>query len=481
MYKAVARRASSAEDEMQIRRACIASASVTKHLGRGFERWFGEIAGHSPNTGSGVYLREIMQTGAERTLLDLVSFPSSRRQAPYDPLDDIRASVSVAIEALSLLAQAQACTMFCHNAFGPHAVVLRYDNGKTGACKFHSESGFPRAVLCDLFQSSVDAATLVGTAENNGAAMLLAFGYDGRPRTPHFARDVASFLMLFVHAATRRIRLATVKDKHKEGGARGGPGGPPDTQQTLRENDVRFVLEFAFFFLRPIFPGERLCDLADARRLISTYCPFARTDSEIDVFPSGNLSVALGPTDRCLVYDTLPPTGFNPPETFSLRTCLGELSQSRAIAALLPCSTFKSSPMHCFSNSTCHAFNPTGEVVLSPRQMRFPSLRDAKAVRRFIMCNYSEGCLSDGTAFNGSTLDSNGRMAKGFIDLLGGPDQALTMTARVPKRPRPAPRARKSSGYDPEETSMEVLARHRRDFACTDTNVGYDPAEPSIF
>lgn len=67
-------------------------------------------------------------------------------------------------------------------------------------------------------------------------------------------------------------------------------------------------------------------------------------------------------------------------------------------------------------------------------------------------------------------------MAKGFIDLLGGPDQALAMAAR-PKR-----RAKKRSfEYDPEETKIKTLALYRRDFACTDTNVGYDPTDPSVF
>jgi hypothetical protein len=47
---------------------------------------------------------------------------------------------------------------------------------------------------------------------------------------------------------------------------------------------------------------------------------------------------------------------------------------------------------------------------------------------------------------------------------------------------RPKRRAKKRSfEYDPEETKIKTLALYRRDFACTDTNVGYDPTDPSVF
>ena len=447
----VARRAGSVDDELHIRRACIASAAlagVPGHLAT--ERWLGELdredkreLDREDKRGSGVYLRESMvhscarSSGMERTLLDLVSFPSSRRLAPYDPLEDLRASVSVAIEALSLLAQAQESVMFCHNAFGPHAVVLRTST-RHDSCKFHTESGFPRAVLCNLFRSSVDA----------GAA-LLALGYDGRPRTPNFTCDVASFMLLFVHAATRKIRIAENTSAHTH----------------LRENDVRFVLEVAFFFLRPLFPRERLRDLVDARRLVATYCPFARTDSEIDVFPRGALSVALGPTDRCLVYDTPPPLGFDPPASFSLRACLADLARSRTIAVVLPCLTFESSPLH-LEKGVCRAFDPHGGVLVSPPPTRFPTLRDQKAVRRFLQYNYDENAVCCPSAH----LDNkSAKIAKAFVALIGGPDQASLLRKPNAKRLQ----------YDPQKPS--ILSPPTSTTQCTDKNTPYDPTNPSIF
>lgn len=558
------RRAATAKDELLIRRACAVSLAATAHfpLRNAFECWYGEVAGKSQHhrasegAGSGIYFREDMRSGPqnmERTLLDLITYPSSRRQAPEHPLNDVLAGVSVAIHTLTVLAHAQEVGMFCHNAFGPHAVVLLYGeqkrlrcNGPTAAaaaCRFHAESDFPLPVICDLHHATIDSES---------SATLLRIGPDGKPRAPNFACDVAAFVLFFVHASTRRIipvppavhgsncssttsggrRWRVKREQEQRAPVPGGGSFPAQTPPApgpknaafaakrnsaagggtyLRECDVRFIVEFASFFLRPIFPHERIATLSDVRRIIAHCCPFARTESEIvnfpatAAFPSAACPPALGPTDRCLVYDPYPPSTFCPAESFSLRECLEKLSESPLIAAFLPCTGFRpwqqkgdggntqigrSNPEHS-SRYRCSYFDPGGSFVRSPKPPPFPSLRDALAVRKFLRNNYPyrvngmHQCHRHPAALGSldrsqeqlGTLDCGGRtpschcdrhrtarLAKAFVELVGGPEAAMMLISSPQEQAAAAAAA----------VECEAFAATKE----TDESAQYDPSKP---